>query len=184
MPGAESPAPLAAQTPRDVGTYCFMARSLESMLSCLPFINCTSVSSLVTLSWRILKSSLFRVDTWVPGRGQSLRRPPPQDTEERAKGLRSEMGLRCGSDGPSGRGLCMAGPGQQEAWGHGAGLLTLVTFLLIFSRSCSWPRRKHGCWNSVSSRSGFTRPPCSMWTTFRKPSARDGGGGWGGRASG
>lgn len=41
----------------------------------------------------------------------------------------------------------------------------------MFSRSCSWPRRKHGCWNSVSSRSGLTRPPCSMWTTFRKPSA-------------
>lgn len=67
---------------------------------------------------------------------------------------------------------------------EGGWLLTLVTFLLMFSRSCSWPRRKHGCWNSVSSLSGLTKPPCSMWTTFRKPSAYDGAGaalpqGWG-----
>lgn len=41
-----------------------MARSLESMHSCFPFISCTSVSSLVTLSWRIFMSSLFSVDTW------------------------------------------------------------------------------------------------------------------------
>lgn len=52
------------------GTYCFMARSLESMLSCFPFMSCTSVSSLVTLSWRIFMSSFFSVDTWVP-RGNS-----------------------------------------------------------------------------------------------------------------
>lgn len=45
------------------GTYCFMARSLESMLSCFPFMSCTSVSNLVTLSWRIFMSSFFRVDT-------------------------------------------------------------------------------------------------------------------------
>lgn len=80
------------------------------MLSCLPFINCTSVSSLVTLSWRILKSSLFRVDTWVPGRGQSLRRPL-QDTEERAQGLRQRWpaGKRavCGWPRPAG------GPGDK-----------------------------------------------------------------------
>lgn len=36
------------------------------MLSCFPFMSCTSVSSLVTLSWRIFMSSFFRVDTWVP----------------------------------------------------------------------------------------------------------------------
>lgn len=43
------------------------------MLSCFPFISCTSVNSLVTLSWRSLMSSLFRADTWVSeghGRGQ------------------------------------------------------------------------------------------------------------------
>lgn len=44
-------------------TYCFMARSLESIHSCFPFISCTSVNSLVTLSWRIFMSSLFKVDT-------------------------------------------------------------------------------------------------------------------------
>lgn len=44
-------------------TYCFMARSLESIHSCFPFISCTSVNSRVTLSWRIFMSSLFKVDT-------------------------------------------------------------------------------------------------------------------------
>lgn len=90
---------------------------------------------------------------------------------------------QAGRGGPSGRGPGAARPDQQDTeWlrlpcslqGQGGWLLTLVTFLLMFSRSCSWPRRKHGCWNSVSSRSGLTRPPCSMCTTFRKPSARDG----------
>ena len=56
-----------ALLPRCPRTYCFMASSLESMLSCFPFISCTSVNSLVTLSWRIFMSSLRRVDTWVPG---------------------------------------------------------------------------------------------------------------------
>lgn len=51
-------------------------------------------------------------------------------------------------------------------------VLTVVTFLLIFSSRFSCPRTKYGCWNSVSSFSGFTSPPCSMWTTFRKPSTR------------
>lgn len=46
-----------------------------------------------------------------------------------------------------------------------------LTFLLMCSRRCSWPCRKQRCWNSVSSRSGLTRPPCSMFTTFLKPSA-------------
>lgn len=82
-----------------------------------------------------------------------------------------------GEGGPTGRGRGTA-PGGQE--GQRAQPLTLGTFLLMFSRSRSWPRRKQGCWNSVSSRSGLTRPPCSMWTTFRKPSARRG---WGGRAA-
>lgn len=52
-------------------------------------------------------------------------------------------------------------------------LPTIVTFLLMFSSRCSCPRMKYGCWNSVSSFSGFTSPPCSIWTTFRKPSMRN-----------
>ena len=75
--------------------------------------------------------------------------------------------------GTSGHPVDRASPHRPEG-GQGGCLLTLVTFLLMFSRSCSWPRRKHGCWNSVSSLSGLTRPPCSMWTTFRKPSAQGG----------
>lgn len=39
------------------------------MLSCFPFMSWTSVSNLVTLSWRIFMSSFFRVDTWDPGGG-------------------------------------------------------------------------------------------------------------------
>lgn len=107
-----------------------------------------------------------------------------------------------GREGPSGKGLLepdrtirrppscrgqWTGPQDSEGTRHprpleedlrrpreGGRLLTLVTFLLMFSRSCSWPRRKQGCWNSVSSLSGLTKPPCSMWTTFRKPSAHGG----------
>lgn len=51
-----------------------------------------------------------------------------------------------------------------------------LTFLLMCSRRCSWPCRKQRCWNSVSSRSGLTSPPCSMFTTFLKPSAQRGQG--------
>lgn len=47
-----------------------------------------------------------------------------------------------------------------------------LTFLLMCSRRCSWPCRKQRCWNSVSSLSGLTSPPCSMFTTFLKPSAQ------------
>lgn len=49
---------------------------------------------------------------------------------------------------------------------------TLVTLRLMFSSRCSCPLTKNGCWNSVSSRSGFNKPPCSMCTTLRKPSAQ------------
>lgn len=41
-----------------------MAISLESMLSCFPFITWMSVSSLVTLSCRTFISSFFILDTW------------------------------------------------------------------------------------------------------------------------
>lgn len=109
--------PRTARRPR--GTYCFMASSLESMLSCLPFISCTSVRSLATLSWRIFMSSFFRVDTWVPGGERSLRRPPREggragDTRERAEGLRqapAQLGgtgagpcRTVGREGPRGEG--------------------------------------------------------------------------------
>lgn len=53
-----------------------------------------------------------------------------------------------------------------------------LTFLLMCSRRCSWPCRKQRCWNSVSSRSGLTSPPCSMFTTFLKPSAQREHGWW------
>lgn len=49
---------------------------------------------------------------------------------------------------------------------------TLVTLRLMFSSRCSCPLMKNGCWNSVSSLSGFTKPPCSMCTTLRKPSVQ------------
>lgn len=45
-------------------TYCFMAISFESMLSCFPFITWMSVSNLVTLSCRTFISSFFILDTW------------------------------------------------------------------------------------------------------------------------
>lgn len=107
------------------------------------------------------------------------------------------LGWPMGDVRPAGSRVGIAGPSQASEWTlllpvawaesrdrGGERLLTLVTFLLMFSRSCSWPRRKHGCWNSVSSLSGLTRPPCSMWTTFRKPSVYNGVGaalpqGWG-----
>lgn len=75
-----------------------MASSLESMLSCFPFMSCTSVSSLVTLSWRIFMSSFFSVETWVPGKREGL------GCGAKAKGLVS-------GEGPS-RGGC---------WGLGEG---------------------------------------------------------------
>lgn len=107
-----------------------------------------------------------------PGKGRGAETGPCT-----AGGDRGGPMTDSGEGGPTGRGRGTA-PGGQE--GQRAQPLTLGTFLLMFSRSRSWPRRKQGCWNSVSSRSGLTRPPCSMWTTFRKPSARRG---WGGRAA-
>lgn len=55
-------------------------------------------------------------------------------------------------------------------WRVSHGTMCLLTFLLMCSNMCSCPCRKYKCWNSVSSRSGFTRPLCSMLTTLRKPS--------------
>ena len=172
-------------------TYCFMASSLESMLSCFPFISCTSVSSLVTLSWRIFMSSLRRVDTCVP-RGAvtemawgwgGIQQKGPGDCWDGGAFAGVADGGRAASSKPAWHSRAKPGQrvdaalasglgGEPRPWGRT--LLTLVTFLLMFSRSCSWPRRKHGCWNSVSSLSGLTRPPCSMWTTFRKPSVYSG----------
>lgn len=107
--------------------------------------------------------------------GQAGRRGPIRG---RAQGSQASSRLPLAVVGPAGQQVAAA-PSHSLEEGlrrqrQGGGLLTLVTFLLMFSRSCSWPRRKHGCWNSVSSLSGLTRPPCSMWTTFRKPSAHDG----------
>ena len=59
---------------------------------------------------------------------------------------------------------------QQTRLNHRASNPVPLTFLLMCSRRCSWPCRKQRCWNSVSSRSGLTSPPCSMFTTFLKPS--------------
>lgn len=60
-------------------TYCFMAISLESMLSCFPFITWMSVSSLVTLSCLTLMSSFFMLDTWgQKGRRQQCLLPTEQ----------------------------------------------------------------------------------------------------------
>lgn len=72
------------------------------MLSCFPFMSCTSVSNLVTLSCRILMSSFFRVVTWSQGRSHSNALP---STEGERQG--------CSSKGPE---AAWKGPFPETLW--------------------------------------------------------------------
>lgn len=128
-------------------SYCLMLMILESMVSCLPFISWTSVRILFTSSADIFTSSWRTDDTWTQRHTVNMETRTNCQVHKCASGLK-EFAVVC--------------PGLST---H-----TLVTLRLMFSSRCSCPLTKNGCWNSVSSLSGFTKPPCSMWTTLRKPS--------------
>lgn len=99
----------------------------------------------------------------------------------RAKPANQEPKRRCVGRTGTRLGWCRSSAEQDLAGACFPHHTAPLTFLLMCSRRCSWPCRKQRCWNSVSSRSGLTSPPCSMFTTFLKPSAQTGHGWWANR---